>query len=290
MRSFDKTLLKKLFIPTSSSHKGMNGKLMIIGGSHLFHAAALWSLHIASRIVDMVFFSSVSENNEIVQKAKENFQNGIVVPRLDIESYIQEADCILIGPGLMRTQKNINPNVKMTSLSQLTHIADEGEQTYFLTKYLLEKYADKKWVVDGGSLQMISPSFLPKGCVVTPHTREFVKLFGVEATESSVAAMAKQYDIIIVAKGEKDIICSKETCVIVSGGNAGMTKGGTGDVLAGLIAALGCKNDLWLSAVCGSYLNKRAGESLYKKVGLYFNASDLANEIPKIMTEEILGD
>lgn len=269
---FDKKLLKQLYIPASDSHKGQNGRLMIIGGSHLFHAAALWSLQIASRIVDMVFFSSVPENNEIIQKAKEEFRSGIVVRRADIDKYIEEADCVLIGPGLPRKEGKMAAD-------------DDTEE---LTKRLLGKYPKKKWVVDGGSLQMITPAMLPKGCVVTPHTREFVKLFGVEANEQTAQAMAKQYDIIIVAKGEKDIVCSKEQCMVIEGGNAGMTKGGTGDVLAGLIAALGCKNDLWLSAVAGSYFNKKAGEALFEKVGYYFNASDLASEIPHVMKAEMV--
>lgn len=265
---------------------------MIIGGSHLFHAAALWALQIASRIVDMVFFSSVEENNAIVANLKQEFRNGIIVQRSDIDSYMAEADCILIGPGLMRTESritNYSPRfgeageLRITNLDEITKLKDEGEQTYFLTKYLLEKYPKKKWVVDGGSLQMISPNMLPKGSVITPHTREFVKLFGIEATKDSVQAMARKYDVIIVAKSEKDIVCSKESCVVIEGGNAGMTKGGTGDVLAGLIAALGCKNDLWLAAQAGSYFNKKAGDSLFEKVGYYFNASDLADEIPKVM-------
>jgi NAD(P)H-hydrate epimerase len=67
-----------------------------------------------------------------------------------------------------------------------------------------------------------------------------------------------------------------------------MTKGGTGDVLAGLVASLYCKNDAFLSAACASFINKRAGESLYKQMGLYYNANDLANEIPKVMKEFIL--
>lgn len=267
MSDFDITLVKKLYLPSSSSYKGMNGKLMVIGGSHLFHAAFLWSLKIASRIVDMVFYSSVPENNEIVQKNKEEFRDGIVVRRSDIEKYIEEADCVLIGPGLPRK---------------------EGEQqsdddTESLTRRLLQTYPHKKWVIDGGSLQVITPEDLPKGCVITPHTREFAKLFGVAVSEENVKVMAEKYDIIIVAKGEKDIIARKEQCLVITGGNAGMTKGGTGDVLAGLIAALGCKNDLWLAASCGSFFNKKAGESLYEKVGFYFNASDLADEIPQVM-------
>src|SRR3974390_915494 len=98
MKPFDPQLLKKLSLPSSSSHKGQNGKVLVIGGSKLFHAASLWSLEIASKLVDMVFYSSVPENNEIVQKAKEEFRNGIVIPRSEIDKYIEEADSIVIGP------------------------------------------------------------------------------------------------------------------------------------------------------------------------------------------------
>src|SRR3989344_2811517 len=96
--------LKSLFLPPSDSHKGQNGRLLIIGGSHLFHAASLWALKVASRIVDLVHYSSVAENNEIVAKLKEEFRDGIVVKREAIESYIEEDDCVLIGPGMVRAE------------------------------------------------------------------------------------------------------------------------------------------------------------------------------------------
>jgi NAD(P)H-hydrate repair Nnr-like enzyme with NAD(P)H-hydrate dehydratase domain len=91
------------------SHKGENGKLLIIGGSHLFHAASKWSLDIASKFVDMVFYASTPENNQLIKEAKQNFWNGIVVPRAELENYLKEADCILIGPGMERQpQKPLN--------------------------------------------------------------------------------------------------------------------------------------------------------------------------------------
>jgi NAD(P)H-hydrate epimerase len=52
---------------------------------------------------------------------------------------------------------------------------------------------------------------------------------------------------------------------------------------------LAAKNDLFLSACAGSYINKKAGESLFKKVGYYFNSTDLVNEIPKVM-KDLIGD
>jgi len=284
MKDFDPEDLKKLYIPPPLSHKGQNGKLLIIGGSKLFHAASLWSLKVASRIVDMVFYSSIPENNRIVQKAKEEFRDGIVIRRNQIDSYINEADCILIGPGLPREEGR-----------------EEGDDdTKGLTERLFKKYPEKKWVIDGGSLQTIKPDIISQTAIVTPHQGEFetlklksqnskVKIASQNSKlKEQVKVFAREYNCVVLVKGEEDIVCSPDKCVQVSGGNAGMTKGGTGDVLAGLIAALYCKNDAFLSACSGSYVNKKAGESLYKRVGYYFNSSDLVDEIPKVMRELIL--
>jgi NAD(P)H-hydrate repair Nnr-like enzyme with NAD(P)H-hydrate dehydratase domain len=73
------------------------------------------------------------------------------------------------------------------------------------------------------------------------------------------------------------------------GGNAGMSKGGTGDVLAGLVAALVCKNEPLMAAISGSFINKKAGDELHKTVGPFFNSTDLANQIPKTMGKLLLG-
>ncbi|OGH39160.1 MAG: NAD(P)H-hydrate dehydratase [Candidatus Levybacteria bacterium RIFCSPLOWO2_01_FULL_38_21] len=284
MNKFDPKVFKKLYRPPSNSHKGQNGKLMIIGGSKLFHAASLWSLKVASRIVDMVFYSSISENNQIVQKAKEEFRDGIVVPRDRIDDYINEVDCILIGPGLPREEGQ-----------------EKGDDdTKGLTEKLLKKYPNKKWVIDGGSLQMMDLEIIPRSSILTPHKGEFevlklkIKNEKLKTTiqnlklEEQVKIFAEEFNCIVLLKGKEDIICSPSECLIVEGGNAGMTKGGTGDVLAGLVAALYCKNQAFLSACAGSSINKKAGDSLYKKVGYYFNASDLVDEIPKAMKKLIL--
>lgn len=284
MYQFNQLDLKKLYKPDPASHKGQNGKLLIVAGSKLFHAASLWPLEIASKIVDMVYYSSVSENNEIVAKAKEHFRNGIVVRRSQVEQYAGEADCILIGPGLPRKEGQ-----------------QEGEDdTKELTEKLLKQFPDKKWVIDGGSLQVMDPKFIPPTAVLTPHVGEFEKLFNLERTvllpskgqslSETVSEMAGKYNCIILLKGPEDVVCSPKKCVIVSGGNAGMTKGGTGDVLAGLTASLYCKNEAFLSATCASFLNKKAAESLYEKQGYYFSSTDLINELPKVMKKYIISD
>jgi hydroxyethylthiazole kinase-like uncharacterized protein yjeF len=305
MKEFDSEVLKNLHIPADDSHKGQNGKLLLIGGSHLFHAASLWALTIASRVVDMVFYSSVPENNEIVQQAKAEFRNGIVIHRDSLEEYAAEADAILIGPGMTRTDKVMNYELQVTSEEKRTHhsslithnlkeineLKDEGLQSRYITQYLLEKFPHKKWVIDAGALQMMDPEWLRPltRVIITPHPKEFERLFVLPPTLENVQTMANEYGCIILLKGESDIVCNPDQCVSISGGNPGMTKGGTGDVLAGLVGALACNNDMWLSACAGSFFNKKAGESLEKRMGLYFNASDLALEIPSVMREWIVG-
>jgi len=295
MKSVQITDFGKLFKPSDDSHKGQNGRLMIIGGSHLFHAASLWSLTVASRIVDLVHYSSVFENNEIVAKAKEEFRNGIVVSRGDIEAYIEEDDCILIGPGMMRSEDYLVGSSKLIfhSIKDIQNIENEGQQTEVLTNYLLKKYPNKQWVIDAGALQMVNPELIPKNAILTPHHKEFEKLYTKfqnvnnkipyvsESMEDKVKDIASKLNCIVLLKGHKDIICSSAKCLEIEGGNAGMTKGGTGDVLAGLVAALACKNDPFLATSAGSYINKKAADGLFNIVGPYFNASDLANEIPK---------
>lgn len=268
MQEFNPELLKNLYVPDPASHKGQNGKLLIIAGSTLFHAASIWPLTVASRILDMVFYASVPENNEIVAKAKEDFRNGIVVTRDNLDSYVKEADAVLIGPGLPR------PDGRSGS----------DDDTKELTERLLKTYPDKKWVIDGGSLQVIDPKILlelTQMPILTPHHGEYQTLFGNE----QISDMAKKYKAVILLKGEMDEVVSPAEAVSISGGNAGMTKGGTGDVLAGLVASLYCKNDAFLSACAGSYINKKAAESLEENVGIYFNASDLADAIPRVMKE-----
>lgn len=302
MDSFNPEILKQLYIPASSSHKGQNGKLLVIGGSHLFHAASLWALEISSKIVDMVFYASVPENNQIVHEAKELFHNGIVVTREHIEDYVDEADCILIGPGMVRSsaEELRTENRELRTIHEVNQFTDEGMQTYYLTKYLLTNYPHKKWIIDAGALQMMRAEWLePLGgnVILTPHPKELERVLKATGGTAQVTGkddllhatchMSQKYNCIILLKGEKDVVCSPDRSVEISGGNAGMTKGGTGDVLAGLVAALACKNDLFLAATAGSYINKKAGEALFEKVGYYFNASDLVDEIPVVMNQLI---
>jgi len=293
MEKIDQDILQKLYQPHKNSHKGQNGKLTIIGGSKLFHGASLWALKTASRIVDMVFYSPIKENEELTKKLKNEIYDFICVPRDEVEDYIKESDAVLIGPGLTRNYKLQITNDKLKFKIKKEQI-DWENNTRQITQYLLTKFPHKKWIIDAGSLQVMEAKSLKSlsQVIITPHLKEFAELFKLKFSifnfqfsklKNLVFEKAKEYSCIIVLKGPTDIVCSPTSCLINQTGNEGMTKGGTGDVLAGLIAGLACKNDLFLAAQAGVYINGLAGDSLYKRVGSYFNASDLCEEIQKVL-------
>lgn len=295
--------LAQLNLPKPGSHKGQNGKLLIIGGSELFHAASRWSLDIASRIVDMVFYASIPSNNQLVLEAKKNFWDGIVVTRESLEDYIGEADCILIGPGMMRHKldvklKNASKNYYLNNPPTKQEWQDNTQK---IVNYLLSKYPNKKWVIDAGALQMMDSNLLTNKCIITPHLKELkIIIDGLNkqqrvtfnqntfSSKKNLILLNKLFNnAVILLKGQTDIITHNQEAYEIKGGNAGMTKGGTGDVLAGLVAGLYTTNQILPSAIVASYVNKIAGETLYQSVGPFYNASDLLKTIPKLLWEEL---
>lgn len=349
-----------------SSHKGQNGKVLVIGGSELFHSASRWALDIVSAMVDMVFYSSVPINNELIKQAKGEFWDGVVVPRGELESYVQEADVVLIGPGMTRNeQEEERVPIKFSTPTP----KQWQEDTYAVTNYLLSQYPNKKWVIDAGALQMVEPKLLNRNCILTPHQKEFLDLtkrvasyayekfrvlepkeenseqrkyvdlgvshFTIEAkstsdwlwneevfedylhkymqelsrndpeTEWILGKIASRFYEVCIAmngatllrKGQEDFVAkmhfrasepvleqTQKGFEIIGGGNPGMTKGGTGDVLAGLVAGLyAFSDDPFAAAVVGSFVNKTAGDQLYKRVGPFFKTSALVKEIPLVL-------
>lgn len=283
MINFDAKELKKLYKPSQSSSKEDNGQITIIGGSSLFHGAPLLAIRAASRLVDMVFFSSPEKSFEkIAPNIKSKIFSFIWVPWNEVEEYIKKSDAVLIGPGFLRYKKESQK--KLCEEKRLC--GPEGEKTRKTTLSLLQKFPEKKWVIDAGSLQTIKPEDLPKGAIITPNKREFKLLFGKNIddkteAEKTLLELSKKYKIYIVLKGVETLVSSPDEVVVVRGGNAGLTKGGTGDTLAGLTTAFLAKNDPFLSACAASYIVKKAADNLYQKVGFTYNADDLAEEIPK---------
>lgn len=290
-----KSFLSKLALPKPNSHKGQNGRVLIIGGSSLFHSASLWAAEVASHFCDMVHYSSTEENQKIFLSLKKKFHNGIIVPQEKLMEYVKEDNAILVGPGMMREEIS---KIQIKNQKDLQKVTNEGTYTHLLTKYLIENFPDKQFVFDAGALQMMKPDWLlklKKPAIITPHQKEFETLFGKsildlpqEEKVKLVIETAREYRVIILLKAIIDIISDGDEIYLVDGGNAGLTKGGTGDILAGLTTALSSSNSALTSAVTASLLLKKTGEKLFHSKGYWYNVGNIIEMIPEVLARSII--
>lgn len=267
--------LKKLYVPKPDSHKGQNGKVLIIGGSSLFHAASIWAAEVSSYFVDMVHYSSTKENNEIFLSLKKKFHNGIVVAQKDLLDYVKEDDAVLVGPGMLRGESK------------------EARFASNLIGELIKKFPTKKFVFDAGALQTMNAEWLKKlkqPAIITPQTKEFEKLFNLSLQEKSqdekmriVQKKAQEYKTIILLKTTFDIVSDGKNTFVIEGGNAGLTKGGTGDILAGLAVSFYAKSDPITASILASFVLKKTAETLSLRQGYWYNIKTVIEEIPKTL-------
>lgn len=250
--------VKALNRPGEQSHKGENGRVLIVAGNDKYHGALLLASKTAAKIADLVFVSSTPENRQLIKKLKPKLAEFITVEEKEIPTYSQKADAILVGPGL-----------------------GTGEEAKNKVNRIVSGNKKKKIILDADALKVVDKKLLHSNCLVTPHAGEFQELFGVKPTQENVKKMAQKYNCTILLKGNKDIISDGEELKINKTGNPGMTKGGTGDVLAGLVTGLAGRNDLFLSACAAAFINGLAGDRLQKRKSYYYSASELIEEIPK---------
>lgn len=257
------------------------GQVLIIGGSRLFHGAPILALKGASRLVSMTFFASPEEDKEVVNLIKTRLGSFVWIPREEMRSYINKADAVLIGPGMMRSHESKNDFV----------CDDEGLKTREQTLEVLRQYSNKKWIVDGGSLQVLRINEFPCGAVITPNKKEFEMLFG-ESLENNwdrralqVEKLAQDYRLVILTKDEVSIASDGEKTYLIEGGNDGLVKGGVGDVIAGVALGFMAKSEGLWSIAAASFLVKKAAEKLARERDLMFNADDLVEIVPLIYKE-----
>ena len=264
MKIIGREILESLYRPTPDSHKGDNGRVLVIAGSDKYHGALLLAIQAVSRVVDMVYVHSVAKNLAILDRLKGDTAVFISVSDEELWQTVGLVDIVLIGPGL-----------------------DESDKTIALTKRLLIEYPEKKVVVDATALWHADPVWLRKNVIVTPHAREFAQVFKIEPAAENVQKMAAEHYCVVALKGQYDYVSDGKELWENRTGNVGMTKGGTGDVLAGLVGGLAAKNDPLTAALAGAYLNGLAGDRLYEKKGTFYNAEDLTEELGRVWKEMI---
>lgn len=130
--------------------------------------------------------------------------------------------------------------------------------------------------------------------VITPHPGEMARLAGMtvpQVTENAIAVaklFAREHRAVVVLKGHRTLVAVPEGEVYRNTtGNAGLAKGGSGDVLAGMISAFLAQGmNPRDAALCGVFLHGKAADSLSARMGLYtILARDVISELPAIFRQ-----
>ena len=276
------TLTKSIikgFMPTrnKSSRKGDNGKVLVVGGSYVYHGAPVLSSLAALRTGTDLVYTAVPKNN--VQATRAISPDLIVIPL---------ADAKLTRGSVNKLLGQIPKDLDSATIGMGLAIQDI-EALKILVKSLLNR--DVRLSLDASALvKSILPLIKGKNVVVTPHAGEFYRLFGEELPSEKknhvkfIEKVAKKYSVTILLKGQTDIISDGErTFQNSKTESSAMTVGGTGDVLSGIISGLLARNRNPLeSAAIAAYLNGLCGKYVQKEIGVHMVASDLINALPYV--------
>ena len=141
----------------------------------------------------------------------------------------------------------------------------------------LLKHVRQPLVLDADALNLLASSDLlpltPKGSILTPHPKEFERLFGPSSNDFERLALlrekAKALGCVLVLKGAYTAVCSPEGEVWFNGsGNPGMATAGSGDVLTGMLTGLLAQGySAWEAARLGVFLHGLAGDLAAEKLG-----------------------
>lgn len=268
----DETLVRNIFKPRPEfSHKGNFGHSLLFAGSYGRMGAALLAaracIHTGTGLLTM----------------------GIPECGYDIlQLGCPEAMVMTSGPKHLDSCKNIQ-------LENFTAIgAGPGigvmKETFPLIKKILTEFKGSI-VMDADALNLLSEDMSllekhPQGIVITPHPKEFSRMFGqtkdgFEQLELAIKSAAR-YSIVILLKGRYTSIITPGGMVYFNTtGNPGMATGGTGDVLTGMITALLAQGYTPEgAAIMGAYLHGVAGDiAAAKRSPEAMSAGDLADHI-----------
>lgn len=264
------------FIPARNltSRKGDNGKVLVVGGSYLYHGAPILSSIAALRTGADLVYTCVPKVN--VQATRAISPNLIVIPL---------ADSKLTRGAVNKLLGQIPNDLDSATIGMGLAIADK-EALNLLVKSLLDR--DVRLSLDASALvNYILPLISNKNVVVTPHAGEFKKMFSEALPESKkeritlVEKHARENSITILLKGATDIISDGKKTFLNTKLTPAMTVGGTGDVLSGIVASMLSRNRNPLeSSAAASFINGMAAKVVQRKVGLHMVASDLFDAIP----------
>jgi len=276
-KTITSSMVRKYIKPRkSNSRKGDNGKVLVVGGSYMYHGAPILSSLAALRTgCDLVYTAVPKVNAQATRAASADL---IVIPL---------ADSKLTRGSVNKLLGQIPAGIDSATIGMGLAVQDI-EALKLLVKSLIER--DVRLSLDASALRKeILPIIKAKNVLVTPHASEFERLFGEKIPDnkktriSIVEKYAKKNSIIILLKGMDDIITDGTKTLINSKKTPAMTVGGTGDVLSGIAASMLSQNrDVIEAAASAAFVNGQAGKTVQKNLGMHMVATDLIDVLPLI--------
>ena len=270
------------------SHKGNNGKVLIVGGSRDYSGApAIAGMAAVGAGCDLVYVAAPEKAAEAIKSTSPDLiVKSLEGDKLSLKHYedilemADDVDCVLIGPG-----------------------AGIDDDTSKLFNTLAMKIK-KPIVFDADALKQVNHLLIEKrdDIIVTPHIFEFKSFFSlnddlkldidsydfgkVDENITQFQQVARKIKGTVIVKGQYDLILQNTRFRINKSGNAGMTVGGTGDALAGICAGLLAHGLNSFDAAClGAFINGLAGERAFDEKGNGFSATDLVSYIGGVIKD-----
>jgi len=279
--------------PAKNSHKGQNGRLLIVGGGPYTGAPALTAMAALRTGADLVHLAVPSKIKDIVAGYSPNFivheldgSGGYFIGTEDKKKVVRLAgmcDACVLGPGIGREAATLEFVKSVFPQMEIPVVVDADGLNAITT-------------------DVAEPARRPKkGWVLTPHYNELRRLCknvmdsdlpadkpeGDELMEP-VRSLSVMLGAAIAVKGEIDIVCAGKLLKYNRTGNPGMTTGGTGDVLTGIIGALVSKGVMpYNAARLGVFISGSAGDLVWQKKGPALTATDVVEAIPEVLMKYI---
>ena len=243
---------------TKFSHKGTYGHALLVAGSSGKTGAALLAAEACMRTGVGLLTAHLPKDALLPMQ--------VYLPEAMTSIDKSSTHCTEINDILPYTAIGVGPGI------------GKNEDTVTLLKKIIQE-ATQPLVLDADALNIIADnptwlSFLPDNTILTPHPKEFDRMFG--KTNNSFERLELQrkmsviHNIIIVQKGAHTAITFPNgTCFFNSTGIPGMATAGSGDVLTGMILSLLAQRYTpQEAALLGVYLHGKAGDVAAEKLGM----------------------
>jgi len=261
--------------------KGDFGRVLVIGGGPDYSGAPALSALAALRAgADLAVVAAPKSVASVIR----SFSPNLIVRALSSDKLVpgdvpfllrltERSTCVVIGPGL----------------------GTDPETSEAVRAFLRAAKSTVPLVIDADAIKAIAKGSVDLSgakAVVTPHAGELKLLSGREvppptdlgARMDFVKQVASELGITVLLKAHEDVISDGGRVKVNITGNPAMTVGGTGDVLAGIVAALLSQGlGLFEAACLGAFINGAAGDLAARELGYHITATDVIERIPAVL-------